>query len=101
MKGVRNAARAQDDRLVSDPPTHQPTDPPQNRPAISRDAPPIPEKQAWRALTALSIGLFITLLDQSLVAVSLPSIRAEFDASINPGRVGLRRLPARPHQSRC
>lgn len=34
-------------------------------------------------MTALSIGLFITLLDQSLVAVSLPSIRAEFDASIN------------------
>lgn len=47
------------------------------------DAPPIPEKQAWPALAALSIGLFITLLDQSLVAVSLPRIREDFDASIN------------------
>ncbi|MGP6173514.1 DHA2 family efflux MFS transporter permease subunit [Corynebacterium sp. A21] len=44
---------------------------------------PIPEKQAWRALAALCIGLFVTLLDQSLVAVSLPRIREEFDASIN------------------
>lgn len=44
---------------------------------------PIPEKQAWRALAALCIGLFVTLLDQSLVAISLPSIREEFDASIN------------------
>ncbi|MGM7667017.1 DHA2 family efflux MFS transporter permease subunit [Microbacterium sp. A93] len=31
----------------------------------------------------MSIGLFITLLDQSLVAVSLPRIREELDASIN------------------
>lgn len=46
-------------------------------------AAPIPEKQAWRALAALCIGLFVTLLDQSLVAVSLPRIREEFDASIN------------------
>lgn len=44
---------------------------------------PIPEKQAWWALAALSIGLFVTLLDQSLVAVSLPRIREELDASIN------------------
>lgn len=44
---------------------------------------PIPEKQAWRALAALCIGLFVTLLDQSLVAVSLPRIREDLDASIN------------------
>lgn len=43
----------------------------------------IPEQQAWKALAALCIGLFVTLLDQSLVAVSLPRIREEFDASIN------------------
>lgn len=47
------------------------------------DKSPIPEKQAWWALSALSIGLFVTLLDQSLVAVSLPRIREELDASIN------------------
>lgn len=44
---------------------------------------PIPEKQAWRALAALCIGLFITLLDQGLVAVSLPRIQEDLDASIN------------------
>lgn len=49
----------------------------------SRTAPPIPEKQAWWALSALSIGLFVTLLDQSLVAVSLPRIREDLGASIN------------------
>ncbi|QGU07030.1 Multidrug resistance protein stp [Corynebacterium occultum] len=43
----------------------------------------IPEKQAWKALAALCIGLFVTLLDQSLVAVSLPRIREELGASIN------------------
>lgn len=43
----------------------------------------VPERQAWKALAALCIGVFVTLLDQSLVAVSLPRIREEFDASIN------------------
>lgn len=44
---------------------------------------PIPERQAWLALTALCAGLFITLMDQALVAVALPSIREDLDASIN------------------
>lgn len=54
-----------------------------NSPSTSRQPAPIPEPQAWRALAALCVGLFITLLDQSLVAVSLPRIREELGASIN------------------
>lgn len=46
-------------------------------------APPVPERQAWLALSALCVGLFMTLLDQSLVAVALPQIREHFDAGIN------------------
>ena len=41
------------------------------------------EKQSWRALAALCVGLFMTLLDQSLVAVALPQIRRDLDASLN------------------
>jgi len=37
----------------------------------------------WKALGALCVGLFITLMDQSLVAVALPQITADLDASIN------------------
>lgn len=44
---------------------------------------PIPETRAWKALGALSVGLFLTLLDQSLVAVALPRIREELGASLN------------------
>ena len=44
---------------------------------------PVPERQAWLALTALCAGLFITLMDQALVAVALPSIREDLGASIN------------------
>lgn len=40
-------------------------------------------QQAWRALAALCVGLFLTLMDNSLVAVALPQIRAELDASLN------------------
>ena len=46
-------------------------------------SPPVPERQAWLALTALCAGLFITLMDQALVAVALPSIREDLGASIN------------------
>lgn len=46
-------------------------------------SPPVPERQAWLALTALCAGLFITLMDQALVAVALPSIREDLDATIN------------------
>ena len=45
--------------------------------------PPVPERQPWLALTALCAGLFITLMDQALVAVALPSIREDLGASIN------------------
>lgn len=37
----------------------------------------------WKALGALCVGLFITLLDQSLVAVALPQITEDLDASVN------------------
>ena len=37
----------------------------------------------WKALGALCVGLFITLLDQSLVAVALPRITEELDATVN------------------
>ena len=46
-------------------------------------SPPVPERKAWLALTALCAGLFITLMDQALVAVALPSIREDLGASIN------------------
>ncbi|KAB1643397.1 DHA2 family efflux MFS transporter permease subunit [Gulosibacter chungangensis] len=47
------------------------------------EAPIIPKRQAWRALTALCIGLFTTMVDQSLVAVAIPHIREDLDASVN------------------
>lgn len=37
----------------------------------------------WKALGALCVGLFITLLDQSLVAVALPQITEDLGASVN------------------
>lgn len=52
-------------------------------PSSAFSAPPIPEKQAWKALSALCVGLFITLLDQSLVAVALPRITEDLGASVN------------------
>ena len=39
-------------------------------------------RQAWLALAALSLGFFMTLLDQSVVAVALPEIAADFDADL-------------------
>lgn len=51
--------------------------------ASSAGVAPIPERQAWLALTALCAGLFITLMDQALVAVALPSIREDLGATIN------------------
>lgn len=36
----------------------------------------------WFALVSLSTGFFLSLLDQSMVAVAIPSIRAEFGTSI-------------------
>lgn len=47
------------------------------------EAPRVDPRQAWRALTALCIGLFTTMVDQSLVAVAIPHIREDLDASVN------------------
>ena len=43
---------------------------------------PMPEKQAWRALAALCIGFFMILVDESVVSVAIPTLRAEFDAGL-------------------
>lgn len=37
----------------------------------------------WKALGALCVGLFITLMDQSLVAIALPEITEDLNASVN------------------
>lgn len=37
----------------------------------------------WKALAALCVGLFLTLMDQSLVAIALPKITADLNASVN------------------
>ncbi|MDJ1370525.1 DHA2 family efflux MFS transporter permease subunit [Gulosibacter molinativorax] len=50
---------------------------------ITSAVPEIPKQQAWRALTALCIGLFTTMVDQSLVAVAIPHIREDLGASVN------------------
>lgn len=51
---------------------------------MSTSTTPTPDaRTSWRALLALCVGLFLTLMDQSFVAVSLPRIREDFDASIN------------------
>ncbi len=52
-------------------------------PSPASAAPPVSEKQAWKALSALCVGLFITLLDQSLVAVTLPQITEDLGSSVN------------------
>ena len=43
-------------------------------------APPIP-RRAWQALIVLLAGMFIALLDTTIVNVALPSIRTSLDAS--------------------
>lgn len=40
-------------------------------------------RAAFTALAALCIGLFLTMMDPALVAVALPLIQSEFDASYN------------------
>ncbi|ACP32708.1 permease of the major facilitator superfamily [Corynebacterium aurimucosum ATCC 700975] len=46
-------------------------------------ATPISEKQAWLAMAALSLGFFMSLLDQSMIAVALSDVRREFNADVN------------------
>ncbi|WP_257158713.1 DHA2 family efflux MFS transporter permease subunit [Corynebacterium cystitidis] len=41
------------------------------------------QRAAYRALAALCVGLFLTLIDQSMVAVALPAIAEELGASTN------------------
>lgn len=41
------------------------------------------ESNAWRAMAALSLGFFVSLLDQSMIAVALPGIQRYFDAGVN------------------
>jgi len=44
-------------------------------------APPAVPRQAWQALIVLLLGMFIALLDTTIVNVALPSIRNDLDAS--------------------
>ncbi|MDR7329054.1 DHA2 family efflux MFS transporter permease subunit [Corynebacterium guangdongense] len=57
----------------------------QQAPAHAADAAgrPITKRRAWRALFALCVGLFLTLMDQSLVAVSLPRIAEDLGGDLN------------------
>lgn len=41
------------------------------------------KRRAYRALAALCVGLFLTLIDQSMVAVALPHIAADLGATTN------------------
>ncbi|PPG10897.1 MULTISPECIES: MFS transporter [unclassified Rathayibacter] len=49
--------------------------------ARSTGAPPAPDKRAWRSLIVLLAGMFIALLDTTIVNVALPTIRTTLDAS--------------------
>ncbi|OFM31268.1 MFS transporter [Corynebacterium sp. HMSC072A02] len=50
---------------------------------MNHAATPTSEKQAWLAMVALSLGFFMSLLDQSMIAVALPDVRREFNADVN------------------
>ncbi|MDN6476024.1 MFS transporter [Corynebacterium flavescens] len=51
--------------------------------------PPVPpnalpsQRDAWKAMFALSVGFFVSLLDQTMVAVALSGIQHDLGASIN------------------
>ena len=44
---------------------------------------PLNSGAAWRALTALCIGFFMILLDQSIVAVATPDLQSQLGATYN------------------
>ncbi|MDN6532294.1 MAG: MFS transporter [Corynebacterium flavescens] len=52
-------------------------------------SPPVPpnalpsQRDAWKAMFALSVGFFVSLLDQTMVAVALSGIQHDLGASIN------------------
>jgi EmrB/QacA subfamily drug resistance transporter len=48
---------------------------------ISPKEGPITARRAWRALAVLLIGMFMSLLDATIVNVALPTIRTSLDAS--------------------
>ncbi len=52
-----------------------------NAPAATPVAAPAVPKAAWRALVVLLIGMFIALLDTTIVNVALPTIRTSLEAS--------------------
>lgn len=49
----------------------------------SREAPQVTKSDAWRALAALCLGFFMVLMDQTIVAVAMPDIMANFDTSFD------------------
>jgi len=50
-------------------------------PGSGRPAAPVVSRRAWQALIVLLAGMFIALLDTTIVNVALPTIRTSLDAS--------------------
>ena len=53
-----------------------------------------PENKKWWTLAAVSVGLFMIMLDNTVVNVALPSIRRSLGMSLEGLRMGRRRLRA-------
>ncbi|WP_317230729.1 MFS transporter [Clavibacter sp. MX14-G9D] len=54
---------------------------PSAAPGSGRPAAPVVSRRAWQALIVLLAGMFIALLDTTIVNVALPTIRTSLDAS--------------------
>lgn len=52
-----------------------------HNPTSSPSAPPVVSRRAWQALIVLLAGMFMALLDTTIVNVALPTIRTTLDAS--------------------